>query len=212
MKTRDAVDGFHQLENSQTLPRFSSAYEGTENCFISFMKLVFFFLTKRKTIYEARTYTLISSHKTVNSHNLEIANHIAHIIFLLHLRNKTCFPPLHVLVKIAANVWENSRADQWKPETQSRVFTCSRILKNFAEVFNRLWRHGQHVFISFIELLFSVLTKRKTIYDARTVNSHNSEPQSITLLTSFSCFITLRKHTCRPIRTQTLSKLNYNLL
>ena len=30
-------------------------------------------------------------------------------------------------------------------------------------------------FISFIKLLFSVVTKRKTIYKARTVNSHNSE-------------------------------------
>ena len=62
-----------------------------------------------------------------------------------HLRNKTCFPCLHSLVKTEANVWENLRADQWKPEMQSRVFTCSRILTNFAKVFNRLWRHGQHV-------------------------------------------------------------------
>ena len=30
-------------------------------------------------------------------------------------------------------------------------------------------------FISFIKSLFSVLTKRKTIYEACTVNSHNSE-------------------------------------
>ena len=30
-------------------------------------------------------------------------------------------------------------------------------------------------FISFIKLLFPFLTKRKTIYEARTVNSHNSE-------------------------------------
>ena len=28
------------------------------------------------------------------------------------LRNKTCFPCLHSLVKTEANVWENSRADQ----------------------------------------------------------------------------------------------------
>ena len=30
-------------------------------------------------------------------------------------------------------------------------------------------------FISFIKLLFSLLTKRKTVYEARTVNSYNSE-------------------------------------
>ena len=63
----------------------------------------------------------------------------------LYLRNETCFPSLHSLVKTDANIWENLRADQWKPEMQSRVFTCSRILTNFAEVFNRLWRHGKHV-------------------------------------------------------------------
>ena len=40
---------------------------------------------------------------------------------------------LHSLVKTKANVWENLRADQWKSKTQSRVFTCSRILTNFAE-------------------------------------------------------------------------------
>ena len=28
------------------------------------------------------------------------------------VRNKTCFPCLHSLVKTEANVWENSRADQ----------------------------------------------------------------------------------------------------
>ena len=29
-----------------------------------------------------------------------------------YLRNKTCFPCLHSLVKTEANVWENLRADQ----------------------------------------------------------------------------------------------------
>ena len=64
-------------------------------------------------------------------------------------------------------------------------------------------------FISFIKLLFSVLTKRKTIYKARTINSYNSEPQTTTLLTSFSCFAALWKHTCWPIKTNVLSKLFY---
>ena len=47
------------------------------------------------------------------------------------LRNKTLSQSLNSLVKTEANIWENSRADQWKSETQSRVFTCSRILTNF---------------------------------------------------------------------------------
>ena len=66
-------------------------------------------------------------------------------IIYIHLRKKTSSPCLHSLVKTEVNVWENSTADQWKPETQSRVFTSSRILTNVAEVFNRLWKHGEHV-------------------------------------------------------------------
>ena len=129
----------------------------------------------------------------------------------LYLRNKTCFPCLHNLVKTEVNVWENSRADQWKPETQSRVFTSSRIRTNFAEFFNRLWIEARTTcFISFIKLLFSVLTKRKTMYEARTVNSHNSETVNH-IAHAISCFIGLWKHTCRPIKTHVLSKLLYNI-
>ena len=63
MKTRDAVENFHLLENSYKLCRgFQQAMEARTICFISFIKLLFSFLTKRKTVYEART---------VNSHNSE---------------------------------------------------------------------------------------------------------------------------------------------
>ena len=93
----------------------------------------------------------------------------------------------------------NSRVDQWKPEMQTRIFTCSRILTNFTEIFNSLWRHRQHVLFSLIKLLFSVLTKRKTIYEARTGNSYNSERVIFVLIAQW-------KHTCRPIKTQVLSQ------
>ena len=62
------------LKNSQTLLRFSPGYEGTKTRFISFIKLLAFNLTKRKTIYEARVYSFISFTETVNSHNLGKAN------------------------------------------------------------------------------------------------------------------------------------------
>ena len=55
-------------------------------CFISFIKLLFSNLTKRKTIYEARINFI---HETVNSHNLETANHIAYVILTLHSAMKT---------------------------------------------------------------------------------------------------------------------------
>ena len=83
------------------------------------------------------------------------------------LRNKTYFPCLHSLVKTEGNIWENSRADQWKPEMQT--VEDLHLLENShkhcqLKVFNRLWRHERQCFISFIKLLFSVLTKRKMIY------------------------------------------------
>ena len=68
-------------EFSQTLPRFSTSYGGTDKtCFISFINFLFSLLTKRKTIYKART---------VNSLNSETVNHIAHVIFVLHSAMKT---------------------------------------------------------------------------------------------------------------------------
>ena len=63
VKIRDAVEGFHLLENSHKLGRgFQQAMEAGTTFFISFIKLLFSLLTKRKTIYEALT---------VNSHNSE---------------------------------------------------------------------------------------------------------------------------------------------
>ena len=63
VKTRDAVLGFHLLENSHKLCRgFQQTMEARKTCFISFIKLLFSLLTKRKTMYEALT---------VNSHNSE---------------------------------------------------------------------------------------------------------------------------------------------
>ena len=69
VKTRDAaVEGFHLLENSHKLCRgFQQAMEARTKGFISFIKLLFSLLTKRKTIYEARA---VNSHKseTVKQH------------------------------------------------------------------------------------------------------------------------------------------------
>ena len=80
MKTGDAFESFHLLDNSHKLGQgFQQAMEARKTCFISFMKL-FSVLTKRKMIYEALT---------VNTHNLEMVNHIAHIVFVLHSTMKT---------------------------------------------------------------------------------------------------------------------------
>ena len=63
-------------------------------------------------------------------------------------------------------------------------------------------------FISFIKLLFSVLTKRKMIFETRT--HVHLETANYISLTSFAFFIALWKHTCWPIKTRVLSKLFYN--
>ena len=65
VKTRDVVEGFYLLENFHKLCRgFQQAMEARTTFFhrISFIELLFSLLTKRKTIYEARTG---------NSHNSE---------------------------------------------------------------------------------------------------------------------------------------------
>ena len=63
MKTRDAVEGFHLLENSHKLCRgFQHAMEARTTSFISFIKLLFSVVTKREKIYKALT---------INSYNWE---------------------------------------------------------------------------------------------------------------------------------------------
>ena len=65
-----------------------------------------------------------------------------------HLRNKTCFPCLHSLVKTEANVWENSRADQCMLENSH----------NLCQGFQQAMEAWTTCFISFVKLLFSLLT------------------------------------------------------
>ena len=80
--TRDAVEYFHLLENSHKLCGGLKRLwrHGQHVFFLFFLKSLFLILTKRKTIYEART---------VNSHNSETVNHIADVIFELHSPMKT---------------------------------------------------------------------------------------------------------------------------
>ena len=55
MKTQDAVESFHMLENSHKVGRgVHQAIKAWRKCIISFIKLLVSDLTKRKTIYEAR--------------------------------------------------------------------------------------------------------------------------------------------------------------
>ena len=71
------------LENSQTLRRFSPDYEGAEKMFYFFYKIIIFHLNKKKDDIRSAYVYFDFFHETVNSHNLETANHTAHIIFVL---------------------------------------------------------------------------------------------------------------------------------
>ena len=79
MKTRNAVKAFHFLENSHKLCRgFHQA-----------MKAIIFRLYKEKGDIRSAYVYIKFFHETVNSHNLETANDIAHVIFVLHSAMKT---------------------------------------------------------------------------------------------------------------------------
>ena len=81
VETRDAIKDFLLLENShQLFQGFQQAMKAQTTYFISYIKLLFSVLTKRKTIYGA---------PAVNSHNSETVNHIAHAMFVLHSAMET---------------------------------------------------------------------------------------------------------------------------
>ena len=48
VKTRETVEGFHLLENSQTLPRLSTGYVGTDNMFYFFYKIIISVVNEEK--------------------------------------------------------------------------------------------------------------------------------------------------------------------
>ena len=58
--------------------------------FYFFYKIIIFRLKEKDNIRSARVYFNFF-HETVNSHNLETANHIAHVIFVFHSAMKTHF-------------------------------------------------------------------------------------------------------------------------
>ena len=104
-------------------------------------------------------------------------------------------------MKTKVNVWENLSADQWKPETQSRVFTCLRILTNFADAFFFTGYGGKDMFYFFYKIFIFSLNKEK--------DDIQSGDMSTIFMTSFSCLIALWKHICRPMKTYVLSKVFY---
>ena len=68
---------------------YEFAVKAWRTCVYFFYKIIIFHHNKEKDDVR-RTYVSFNSfHETVNSHNLETAYHIAHIIFVLHSAMKT---------------------------------------------------------------------------------------------------------------------------
>ena len=77
-------------EFSQTLPKFSLGYGGTDNTFYFFCKTISFRLNKEKDNVQSIYVYFNFFHETVTSQNMEAANNVAHAIFvLLHSAMKT---------------------------------------------------------------------------------------------------------------------------
>ena len=95
---------------------------------------------------------------------------------------------------------------------QSRIFTCSRILTNFAGVFTRLWRPREHVYFFYKIIIFHLNKEKDDIWSAyvnfnffhKTINSHNLETANHIANIIFVLYST---DTCWPIKTHVLSKL-----
>ena len=68
-------------------------------------------------------------------------------------------------------------------------------------------KRSHTVFYFFYKIIIFTLNKEKDGLRSTYCKLSQLGDSQTTLLTSFSCFITLWKHTCRPIKTHILSKL-----
>ena len=70
-------------ESSQTLLKFSPIYEGKENMFYFFYKIIVWIQFNKEKDDVRRAYaSFYIFHKNVNLYKLETANHISHVIFM----------------------------------------------------------------------------------------------------------------------------------
>ena len=103
---------------------------------------------------------------------------LSKLVQWLHLRNKTCFPCLHSLVKTEANVWENLRGG----------FSPAREFSQTLPRFSPGYEGTDNMFYLFYKIvIFSVNKKKDDLRSANCKFSQLGDSQT-TLLTSFSCF------------------------
>ena len=113
--------------------------------------------------------------KPADKLTIEERNAVHGLITRQDLRNKTCFPSLHSLVK---NRGERLGEFESRPVKTRDAVESFHLLENSHKLcrrFQQAMEAWKTCFDSFIKLLFSLLTKRKTVREACTVNSHNSK-------------------------------------
>ena len=93
---------------------------------------------------------------------------------------------------------------------RSREFSSSA--RDFSQTlprFSTRYEGTDNMFYFLYEIIIFINKEKHDIRSAYCKFLQLGDSQT-TLLTSFSCFIVLWKHTCRPIKTHVLSKLFYN--
>ena len=126
---------------------------------------------------------------------------------LLQLRSQLCFLCLHSLVKTEANIRIRDQISE-NPR-RSRGFSPAREFSQTLPRFSTGYGDTDNMFYFFYTIIAFIVHKEKN--DIRSAYSKFSQlgDSQTKLLTPFSCFISLWKHTCRPIKTHVLSKLLY---
>ena len=119
-----------------------------------------------------------------------------------------CWKLRWTFTRIREQISENPR--------NSRGFSPALEFSQTLPRFSTGYRGTENMFYFLIIKLFSIYEREiRSAYVhfnfiPETVNSHNLETEATLSLTSFSWFIALWKHTCRPIKMHVLSKLFYN--
>ena len=107
--------------------------------------------------------------------------------------------PRRTFKRIREQISENPR--------RSRGFSPAREFLQTLPRFSRGYG-GTDMFYFFYKIIFIVNKEKDDIRSVYCIFSQLGDRKT-KLLTPLSCFITLWKHTCRPIKTHVLSKLFY---
>ena len=106
--------------------------------------------------------------------------------------------------RIQEQIIENSRCSQGFPPAWELSQTLSR--------FSTVYGGTDNMFYFFYKIIIFIVNKEKDDIQSVYCTFSQLGDSQTTLLTPFSCFIALWKHTCKPIKMYVLSKVFYKLV